>query len=138
MGSDVQVPVTYATARAMATVAAEASEMTAGGLLSTTHKGVLEVVSRRMVDELTPGRVAGLFAVRDGDTVIAEIGLDPSTVEAYLKTLDLVAVQTPRPYVRASCQRLCSHLVENADAIELGLRPEDYEAVDIRAGRVSR
>jgi len=136
MPTEIQVPVTYAAARDIATLAAEASRMTEGELLSTTHKQVLEVVSRRLVDELTPGRVAGLFAVREGDTVVAEIEVQASTLKAYLHTVDTIAAQTPRPYLRASCQRLCAHLLTGVDLDGLEFAPEEYEAIHPHAHRI--
>lgn len=134
MGAEIEAPVTYAVVRSMTVVAAEASEMAESGLLSTTHKKAIEVVSRRVVEDLTPGRIVGVFSVRAGDTVVARLRLEPSILEAYLKTLDLVAAQTPRPYVRTSCQRLCTHLVAHADLDSLGIRPGEYGTVDLEGG----
>lgn len=136
MSSQIDVSISYAAARKMAIVADEASRQADNDTLSTTHKKVLEIVSRRLAEGLTPGTTASVFAVRTGETVAANLDMEVSTIQAYLETLDVIATNTPRPYVTNACQSLFSHLTEQLDVDALGLHLEEYDTMKIKTGGV--
>lgn len=131
MASNIEVPVSYADARRMITVADAASRQAERGALSTTHEKVLEIVGRKLSASLSEGS-EGLFGVRNEELTAAELTLELSTLEAYLKTLDRIAMVTPRPHVRNTCQTLCTRLTDDLDVDALGLHLENYEALQLK------
>lgn len=131
MAPTIEVTISYGDARRMITVSDAASRQADRGRLSSTHQKVLEIMGRRVSSALTEG-CEGLFGVRSEDLTAATFILEQSTLEAYLKTLDRVATQTPKPHVRNTCQALCSRLIDGLDVDALGLHLEQYRTLQIK------
>jgi hypothetical protein len=131
MAPTIEVTVSYGDARRMITVSDAASRQADRGSLSSTHEKVLEIVGRKVSSSLTEG-CEGLFGVRSEGATAATFSLEQSTLEAYLKTLDRIATQTPKPHVRNTCQTLCTRLINGLDVDALGLHLEQYRTLKIK------
>lgn len=136
MASHIEVPVTYADARRMITVADAASRQAERSSLSTTHRKVLEIIGRKLSASLPEDGTEGLFGVRREEMTVARLRLEESTLAAYLATLDVVATQTPKPHVRNTCQTLFNQLTRDVDVDALGLHLEDYDTLKLKRKRV--
>lgn len=130
----VDVPVTRSHARSLATVAQEASELAERDVVSDTHRKLLELVGRKLASELTARSTASLFAARDGDETVATVRFEPSTLEAYLATLDAVATGSPRRHRENVCQEVFSHVTGAVDVDRLGLSADRFETLQIKRG----
>jgi len=135
MASTIEVPVSYADARRMITVADAASRQAERGALSTKHGKVLEVVGRKLSGSLSEGS-EGLFGVRDEEMIAARFELEVRTLEAYLKTLDRIATHTPKPHVEHTCKTLCIRLTEDLNVDALGLHQENYDTIRMKRQKV--